>query len=343
MIGSGFARIVSGAALMALAATMPSVPTWAQPKPAPQSVPQSPPLPPSPPEPDLAYGAFQRGRYLTAFREATKRASENNDPKAMTLLGELYADGLGVPNDDKKAVDWYKLAIERGDREAMFSLAMFRMAGRGGPADRGEAARLLGEAAKRGHVIAAYDLALLYLEGQVFPQDFAKAATLMRQAADAGSPQAQYALATLYKDGRGVKKDLSEAARLLGEAAKAGMTEAEVEYGIALFNGTGSRRNESAALPYLLKAAKKNNPIGQNRLALMYATGRGVKADPVEAGRWHLIAKAGGDLDPFLDDFMRKMKPADRAAAEDKAKPWIARMQAVGPTPFPNAPAPAKP
>jgi hypothetical protein len=40
---------------------------------------------------------------------------------------------------------------------------------------------------------------------------------------------------------------------------------------------------------------------------------------------------------------MRKMKPADRAAAEDKAKPWIARMQAVGPTPFPNAPAPAKP
>jgi TPR repeat protein len=75
----------------------------------------------------------------------------------------------------------------------------------------------------------------------------------------------------------------------------------------------------------------------------MYATGRGVKADPVQAGRWHLIAKAGGDNDQFLESFMRKMKSTDRAAAEDKAKPWIARMQPIGPTPFPEAPAPAKP
>ena len=55
--------------------------------------------------------------------------------------------------------------------------------------------------------------------------------------------------------------------------------------------------------------------------------------------RWHLIAKAGGNNDQFLEEFMRKMKPADRAAAEDKAKPWIARMQAIGPTPFPERPA----
>ena len=41
----------------------------------------------------------------------------------------------------------------------------------------------------------------------------------------------------------------------------------------------------------------------------MYATGRGIKADPVEAGRWHLIAKAGGDNDQFLEEFMRNMKP----------------------------------
>jgi TPR repeat protein len=87
-----------------------------------------------------------------------------------------------------------------------------------------------------------------------------------------------------------------------------------------------------------MKAARKNNAVGQNRLALMYSSGRGIKADPVEAARWHLIAKAGGNNDQFLDDFVRKMKPADRAAAEDKAKPWIARMKAIGPTPFPDPP-----
>ena len=151
---------------------------------------------------------YQRGHYVTAFKEATRRVEQKSDPKSMTLLGELYADGLGVPNDDKKAAEWYKLAAARGDREAMFALAMFKMTGRGGPADRAEAARLLAEAAKLGHVVAAYDLALLYLEGQVVPQDFTRAAELMRKAADAGSPEAQYALATFYKEGRGVTKDL---------------------------------------------------------------------------------------------------------------------------------------
>jgi TPR repeat protein len=70
-------------------------------------------------EGDAAYAAFQRGLYVTAFKEATKRAEEKSDPKAMTLLGELYADGLGVPSDDKKAAEWYKLASDRGDADQL--------------------------------------------------------------------------------------------------------------------------------------------------------------------------------------------------------------------------------
>src|SRR5207237_382875 len=62
-------------------------------------------------EPDLAYGAYQRGFYLTAFSEATKRVEEKADPKAMTLLGELYAQGFGIAADDKKAAEWYRLAV----------------------------------------------------------------------------------------------------------------------------------------------------------------------------------------------------------------------------------------
>jgi hypothetical protein len=333
--------LVSSAICAALAAVVLAAPAVGQPKPA------ATPLPPAPPaaagELDLAYGAYQRGLYITAFKEATKRVDEKSDPKAMTLLGELYADGLGVPNDDKKAADWYKLAAARGDRQAIFALAMFKMTGRAGPSDRQEAARLLAEAAKLGHVVAAYDLALLYLEGQVLPQDFTRAAELMRMSADAGNPQAQYALATFYKEGRGVNKDPAEATRLLAAAARADNTEAEVEYGIALFNGTGVAKNERAAFPLFLRAAQRGNAAAQTRLAFMYATGRGIKADPVQAARWHLIARAGGDNDQFLEEFMRKMKPADRATAEDKAKPWIARMKPAGPTPFPNAPTPLKP
>src|SRR5580700_3610475 len=46
---------------------------------------------PDDPNVDLVYGAYQRGQYKTAFDLATKRVQDTGDPKAMTMLGELYA------------------------------------------------------------------------------------------------------------------------------------------------------------------------------------------------------------------------------------------------------------
>ena len=198
-------------------------------------------------EPDVVYAAFQRGYYLTAFALATDRVEAKKDAKAMTLLGELYARGLGVRRDDAKAAEWYKLAADRGDRDAIFALAMFALQGRAGASNREAAAKLLAAAAKLGHAVAAYDLALLYIEGHLFPQDFPRAAELLRTAAEAGSPEAQYTLGTLYKEGRGVPKDMKEAVRLFALASLADNTDAAVEYGIALFNGNGVAKNEQAA------------------------------------------------------------------------------------------------
>ncbi len=274
-------------------------------------------------EPDLAFGAFQTGHYLTAFGIATNRVELKKDPKAMTLLGELYAGGLGVPQNDAKAAEWYKLAADRGDREAMFALAMFRLQGRAGPRDRDAGAKWLAAAAKLGHPLAAYDLALLYIEGQVFPQDFTRAAELLRIAAQAGNPQAQYALGTLYKEGRGVAKDMKEATRLWGLAALADNSAAQVEYGIALFNGDGVPKNEPAAAIMFRLAALHGNPVAQDRLARMLAEGRGAPKNPVEATKWHLISKAGGETDIMLDEFVAKLDADTRAAGEKAAKAWL--------------------
>ncbi|MGA7486058.1 MAG: tetratricopeptide repeat protein, partial [Xanthobacteraceae bacterium] len=270
-----------------------------------------------------AYGAFQRGYYVTAFSIATRRVEEEKDVKAMTLLGELYANGLGVVHDDKKAVEWYRLAAGRGDREAMFALAMFHFAGRVADASREQGAKLLAAAAKLGHITAAYDLGLLYLEGQLFPQDFARAAELFRGAAQAGSPEAQYALATLYKEGRGVPKDMAEAVRLLAMASRADNTDAEVEYAIALFNGTSVAKDQRMAAILLAKAARKGNPVAQNRLANILAVGHGVQANAVQAIKWHIVAKAGGVSDIPLDMFEQSQPPDVRAAGEKAAKPYL--------------------
>ena len=90
---------------------------------------------------------------------------------------------------------------------------------------------------------------------------------------------------------------LAEAARLLAAASLADNTDAQVEYAIALFNGAGVARNEPLAAALLRKAAHKGNPVAQNRLANILAVGRGLKADPVEAIKWHMVAKAAGVSD----------------------------------------------
>ena len=52
---------------------------------------------------DLAFGAYQRGFYVTAHSLALRRVQDFADVKAMTLLGELYANGHGVVRDDAEA------------------------------------------------------------------------------------------------------------------------------------------------------------------------------------------------------------------------------------------------
>src|SRR5262245_57325871 len=102
----------------------------AQPAPKPSPSPTPPPATTVIPAPqtdnsnvDLVFGAYQRGHYKTALDLATVRA-QAGDPKAMTMLGELYANALGTKRDYVKAVEWYKRAADAGDREAMFALAM---------------------------------------------------------------------------------------------------------------------------------------------------------------------------------------------------------------------------
>jgi hypothetical protein len=276
---------------------------------------------PDNPNVDLVYGAFQRGNYKTTLELALPRA-QAGDPKAMTMLGEIYSNGFGVKRDVAKAADWYKRASDAGDREAMFALAMIRLSGRGSP-DKQDAVRLLASAAKLGEPKAAYNLALLYLDGQTLPQDIKRSAELLRQAADAGNPEAQYALATFYKEGTGVEKDPEKAARLLQAAALADNVDAEVEYAIALFNGTGTPRNQAAAVSLLRKAARQNSAIAQNRLAFVLVRGMGAPMDKIEGFKWHLVAKTAGKGDPELDAEMAKLSPEDRAKAEALAHRWL--------------------
>ncbi|WP_293866905.1 tetratricopeptide repeat protein [uncultured Alsobacter sp.] len=273
------------------------------------------------PDVDFAYAAYQRGLYLTAFREATRRIeADPNDSAAMTLIGELYANGFGVRQDWSKAADWYRLASQRGDPQASYALAMQMLDGRGVPKDSAGGRRLLATAADKVPA-AAYAMGLLLLEDNK-PESDRRAASLMRFAADASESEAQYAMALLYRQGRGVEKDPSEMLLWMARAAANRSAAAQVDYGIMLFNGDVVPKNEEAAARYFQRAAERGNAVAQNRLARLYASGRGVSKNLIEAGKWHLLANERGVADGFLDQILRDMKPEDRARSEEAARKW---------------------
>ena len=61
--------------------------------------------------------AYKSGDYATALRE-WKALAALGDANAQYLLGLMYDNGDGVPENDKEAVKWYKLAAEQGDADA---------------------------------------------------------------------------------------------------------------------------------------------------------------------------------------------------------------------------------
>jgi hypothetical protein len=82
-----------------------------------------------------------------------------------------------------------------------------------------------------------------------------------------------------------------------------------------LFNGEGVDRDEGAAAKMFGKAAAQNNPIAQNRLAHLYANGRGVKRDLAQAVAWNMLAGAAGVKDAQLDDLTAELTPQQKATA----------------------------
>jgi TPR repeat protein len=261
----------------------------------------------SDPEADLAYGAYQRGYYLTAFALALPKA-QMGDPKAQTLLAELYDRGLGVARDPKEATAWYGIASKNNDREAQFGYAVKLLEGKYVEKDRAEAKRLLKLAADSGHATAAFNYAQIIADEKPITSGIKEALPYFEMAAENRVADAYYALAQIYRSGKlNGYPEYKKSQDWLLLAAKAGIDTAQVELAIWLANGTGGTTEPKIAYAWMLRAANGGNVIARNRLAKMYAAGLGTQYDPVQAAKWHILAQRAGLNDNELDDFINSI------------------------------------
>ncbi len=83
---------------------------------------------------DDGESAYDKGDYAKAYKEF-KKLADQGDAEAQSRLGEMYANGQGVPQDYAKAVKWYRKAAEQGYDEAQFELGWAYADGNAVPQD----------------------------------------------------------------------------------------------------------------------------------------------------------------------------------------------------------------
>lgn len=271
---------------------------------------------------DEAYGAFQRGRYLTAMELALPRA-QLGDPAAQTLVAEVLDRGLGVKRNREQAMFWYEQAANGGDPTGMFKYAILLMERSGSKEDRAKADELMKKSADLGNASAQFNYAQVLVADSPGEKGLRAALPYYEKSAEQGIADAQYAVAQIYLNLKGLPEAQTRRAReWLLRAARAGFDTAQLDLGMWLINGTAGERDYEAGFKWLKRAAGGGNAVAQSKLAQLYIHAIGTKADPVEAAKWFVLARRAGLNDPSLEDFYLGLSDTQQKAAVDAANKY---------------------
>lgn len=268
---------------------------------------------------DRAYGAFQRGLFITALNLA-KPLAENGDAAAQTLVAEIYARGLGVPRNDKLAAKWYIAAARQGVPEAQFQYALLLLDGTHVAKNAEMAFELMGKAASAGNRLAQFNYAQMLLERMPGDTGLTEAAPWFEKAARQNLPDAQYAMAQFYAQGTGGKPRDEETARAwLERAAAGGYDTAQLDLGTWLVEGRGGERKPEIGFAWLRTAAIGGNVAAQNRVAKLYRLGIGTEGDSIEAAAWYILARRAGLYDREMNIFLDGLTADQQKQAIERA------------------------
>jgi hypothetical protein len=159
----------------------------------------------------------------------TQQAAAKGIPSAMTRLGVMLINGLGVAEADAdQATELWKKAARLGDPEAMALMAATLRA-QGEAGSDAEALKWFRQAAQKGHARAQYQLGELLSRGWGAPTNVAQARTWWLKAAQQGVAEAYTALGASYQE-----QDSTQALRYTRLGAEGGHPQAMGVLGQAL-------------------------------------------------------------------------------------------------------------
>ena len=164
---------------------------------------------------------YLRGDFTAALRE-WRPLAEEGDARAQYYLGVMYANGEGVPENDRQAAYWFRKSARQGNSQSQYHLGILYANGDGVPEDDPQAVYWFRKSAKQGDARAQFNLGVIYEFGEGVPEDDRQAVNWYRQAAEQGHARAQFGLGRMYADGAGVTRDNVQAYAWFNLAAARG-------------------------------------------------------------------------------------------------------------------------
>jgi TPR repeat protein len=273
---------------------------------------------------DDAYGAYQRGFYLSALNIALPKA-QLGDAASQTLVAELLNNGLGVRRNPSDAVFWYDQAAKAGDPNAQYKYALMLLEGKVVKQDRKAADAMMRKAAEGGSREAQFNIAQIMVAAEPGEPGLKKALPYYEKAAAQGVPDAQYAVSQLYWQMDMPREKRMEARSWLLKAALAGFDTAQYDMAVWLINGIGGERNFEEGFRWMSIAANRGHVVAQNKLAKLYINAIGTRPDPVEATKWYVLSRKAGLADLELEDFFLGIDETTQRQGIERADEFLAK------------------
>lgn len=264
--------------------------------------------------------ALKENNFSNAYKyfKKSKKYAE-----AQFELGNLYANGNGVKQNDKDAIYWYEKAEAQGLGKATFCLG--KMYGKQAVKATGKkisekksleekAVEYYKKSAEGGYAEAQCYLGDLYYGGIFVKQDKELAYEWYNKASIKKDKKAQYRLAKMFESGDSVIKNQNKAIQLYKKSANLGYDKAQYELG----NYYYSKGNHKAAVRYYSDAAEQGNADAQYELGCMYSSGDSVEANFETAFDYFRKAESSGNEDAIY--MLGDMYYSGLGRNEDKAK-----------------------
>lgn len=187
-------------------------------------------------------------------------SAEKGSVDAQLTLGQLaYHGARGMRRDPLMALDYWKRAADGGEAAAHSHIGHLYAEGIGVPQDNETALHHFRKGAAKGHPAALNGLGYMYMYGYGVDVSYQKALEHFRSAADKGNAEAQFNLGAMHVAGMGVKRAYDKALHFFTLAAAQGHTLALYNLGQMHLNGLGAPRSCAVAVQFLKAVAERGD------------------------------------------------------------------------------------